>query len=113
MFSATCDWFCTDGSHLARICGWTWGWFLPKQIDGRSGNFRGVNISKVGEISRTAEKIDKKKISAEKNNIFFNPHPMGGGGGGENFKVTRHQVLKSISGMQLPWAKPGSQREGG
>ena len=47
-----------------------------------------------------------------------NPHPTpsdGGGGGvrGENFKVTKHQVLKSISGMQLSWAKPGNPREGG
>ena len=55
------------------------------------------------------------------------PHPMGGGGGwggvrGENVKVTKHQVLKSISGMQLScaiitlqifWAKPGNPREGG
>ena len=45
------------------------------------------------------------------------PHPSDEGGGvrGENFKVTKHQVLKSISGMQLScaiitlqifWAKP-------
>ena len=46
------------------------------------------------------------------------PHPKGGGGGGvrgENVKVTKHQVLKSISGIQLScaiitlqifWAKP-------
>ena len=52
------------------------------------------------------------------------PHPIrrggvGGGGGvrvrGENVKVTKHQVLKSISGIQLScaiitlqifWAKP-------
>ena len=51
-------------------------------------------------------------------------HPTGGGGWvmGENFKVTKHQVLKSISGMQLYcaiiklqifWAKPGNPREGG
>ena len=40
----------------------------------------------------------------------------------ENFKVTKHQVLKSISGMQLScaintlqifWAKPDNPREGG
>ena len=31
----------------------------------------------------------------------------------ENFKVTKHQLLKSISGMQLSWAKPGNPREGG
>ena len=51
------------------------------------------------------------------------PHPTGGGGvRGENVKVTKHQVLKSISGMQLScaiitlqifWAKPGNPREGG
>ena len=44
------------------------------------------------------------------------------GGGGEYVKVTKHQVLKSISGMQLScaiitlqifWAKPGNPREGG
>ena len=41
---------------------------------------------------------------------------------GDNVKVTKHQVLKSISGMQLScaiitlqifWAKPGNPREGG
>ena len=42
----------------------------------------GVNISKVREISRTAEKIDKKKITAEKikNVTTTPPHPTGGGG---------------------------------
>ena len=44
------------------------------------------------------------------------PNPSDGGGvRGEHFKVTKHQVLKSISGMQLScaiitlqifWAKP-------
>ena len=66
-----------------------WGW--------------GVKISKVREISRTAEKIDKKK-SAEKITETCNPHPTpsdGGGVRGENFKVTKLQGLKSISGMQL------------
>ena len=47
---------------------------------------------------------------------------VGGGVRGENFKVTKHQVSKSIPGMQLScamitlqifWAKPGNQREGG
>ena len=45
----------------------------------------GVNISKVREISRTAEKIDKKKNSSEKITKTCNPHPTpsdGGGGGG-------------------------------
>ena len=50
------------------------------------------------------------------------PHPTGGGVRGENFKVTKHQVLKSIPGMQLScaiislqifWAKQGNPREGG
>ena len=58
-----------------------------------------------------------KKITAEKKNVTTTPpHPTGGGGGGvkgENFKVTKHQLLKSISGMQLSWAKPGNPREGG
>ena len=60
----------------------------------------GVNISKVREISRSAEKIDKKKNSAEKITKTCNPHG-GGGVRGENFKVTKLQGLKSISGMQL------------
>ena len=84
----------------------------------------GVKISKVREISRTAEKIDKKCLPRKI--ILKNvtptppkpphpPHPPDGGGGfrGENFKVTKHQVLKSISGMQLSWTKPGNPREGG
>ena len=50
------------------------------------------------------------------------PSDEGGGVRGENVKVTKHQVLKSISGMQLScaiitlqifWAKPGNPREGG
>ena len=67
------------------------------------GGGGGVNISKVREISRTAEKIDKKN-SAEKITKTCNPHPTpsdGGGVRGENFKVTKLQGLKSISGMQL------------
>ena len=63
---------------------------------------------KMSDISWTVEKID----------IFVSPpqpHPTGGGVRGEHFKVTKHQVLKSISGMQLScaiitlqifWAKP-------
>ena len=67
----------------------------------------------MSDISWTVEKI----------NIFLAappppPHPTGG----ENFKVTKHKVLKSIPGMQLScaiitlqifWAKPGNPREGG
>ena len=63
-----------------------------------------VKISKVREISRTAEKIDKKN-SVEKITKTCNPHPTpsdgGGGVRGENVKVTKLQGLKSISGMQL------------
>ena len=61
-------------------------------------------MSKVREISRTAEKIDKKKNSAEKITKTCNPtppHPTGGGVRGENVKVTKLQGLKNISGMQL------------
>ena len=56
------------------------------------------------EISRTAEKIDKKN-SVEKITKTCNPHPTpsdgGGGVRGENLKVTKLQGLKSISEMQL------------
>ena len=31
---------------------------------------------------------------------------------GDNLKVTKHQFLKSVSGMHLSWAKPGNPREG-
>ena len=60
---------------------------------------RGVNISKVREISRTAEKIDKKKkILPENITKTCNPHPTpsdgGGGVRGENVKVTKLQGLK-------------------
>ena len=71
----------------------------------RGGGCWGVKISKVREVSRTAEKIDKQKNSAEKLTKTCNPHPTpsdgGGGVRGENFKVTKLQGLKSISGMQL------------
>ena len=70
----------------------------------RGGGVGGVTISKVREISRTAEKIDKQTNSAEKITKTCNPHPTpsdGGGVRGENFKVTKLQGLKSISGMQL------------
>ena len=66
----------------------------------------GVKISKLREISRTAEKIDKKnKNSAQKITKTCNPHPTpsdgGGGVRGKNVNVTKLQGLKSISGMQL------------
>ena len=77
----------------------------------------GVNISKVREISRTAEKIDYKNYCRKNKKCNHYPTPSdggaGGGGKGENFKVTKHQLLKSISEMQLSWAKPGNPREGG
>ena len=76
----------------------------------RPGGVGGVTISKVREISRTAEKIDKqKKLCRKKNQNMFRR----GGVRGENVKVTKLQGLKSISGMQLCWAKPGNPREGG
>ena len=94
--------------------------FYPPRGGGpasRGGGVWGVKISKVREISRTAEKIDKKKNSAEKITKTCIPHPTpsdgGGGVRGENFKVTKLQGLKSISGIQLTWAKPGNPREGG
>ena len=51
----------------------------------------GVKISKVREISRTAEKIDTKKITAEKikNVTTTPPHPTGGGGGGLRAKISK------------------------
>ena len=61
-------------------------------------------MSKVREISRTAEKIDKKTNSAEKITKTCNPHPTpsdGRGLGATISKVTKLQGLKSISGMQL------------
>ena len=70
-------------------------------------------------MSETFHELSRKSI-------FFvsppPPYPMGGGVRGENVKVTKHQVLKSVSGMQLScaiialqlfWAKPGNPREGG
>ena len=49
---------------------------------GSQGNWGGGKISKVREISRTAEKIDK---------LFFtpppHPYPTGGGGGGLGVKI--------------------------
>ena len=78
----------------------------PRGVQRPGGGGLGGQISKVREISRTAEKIDKKqKNSAEKITKTCNPHPTpsdgGGGAGGENVKVTKLQGLKSISGMQL------------
>ena len=69
------------------------------------GNFRGSKNQKSGKCHELPRKVIKK----------CNPHPTGGLGGG-NFKVTKHQVLTRISGMQIScaintlqifWAKPG------
>ena len=78
--------------------------FYPPHPGGSRG-VGGQNFKSAGNFTNCRE---------NRNNIFFNPHPTlsdGGGGRGGNFKVTRHQVLKSISGMQLSWAKPGNPRE--
>ena len=68
---------------------------------------------------QTFHELSRKSI------FFFSPPPptpSDGGVRGENFKVNKHQVLKSIPGMQLScaiitlqifWAKPGNPREGG
>ena len=70
--------------------------FYPPHPGGSSvpgGGGLGVKISKVREISRTAEKIDKKKNSAEKITKTCNPHPTlsdgGGGGGGLGAKMSK------------------------
>ena len=72
--------------------------------------------------------MGKNVMNCRENRYLFTPrppHPIRRGGGGvrgENVKVTKHQVLKSISGMQLScaiitlhvfWAKPGNRNEGG
>ena len=49
----------------------------------------GVNISKVRKISRTAEKIDKQKHSAEKLTKTCNPHPTQSDGGGLGAKISK------------------------
>ena len=73
-----------------------------------SGNFRGSTNQKSGKCYELAIKVIKNVTP---------PHPTGGGGvRGENLKITKHKVLKSISGMQLScaiitlqifWTKPG------
>ena len=63
----------------------------PGESSVPGGGGWGVNISKVREISRTAEKIDKKKNSADKINKTCNPHPTpsDGGGGGLGAKISK------------------------
>ena len=57
--------------------------FYPPHPGGSSvpggGGGWGGKISKVREISRTAEKIDKKKFYRKKKHVTP-PHPTGGGG---------------------------------
>ena len=75
----------------------------------------GSTFQKCGKFHELPRKSIKQN-SAEKITKTCNPHPTpsdGGGVRGENFKVTKLQGLKSISGMQLSWAKPGNPREGG
>ena len=59
-----------------------------------TGSFRDQNFKLLGYFMNCLE------------NCYFllapHPYPTGGGGNrGKNLKVTKHQVLKSISGMQL------------
>ena len=64
--------------------------FYPPHPGGpasRGGGW-GVNISKVREISRTAEKIDKKN-STEKITKTCNPHPTPSDGGGLGAKISK------------------------
>ena len=124
--------------------------FLPTPHQ-RSGNFRGSKNQKSGKCHELPRKVITKinptpphrrlgVLWVKMSNVlrhFMNyrenryfllapapppPTPSDGGVRGENVKVTKHQVLKSISGMQLScaiitlqifWAKPGNPREGG
>ena len=53
-------------------------------------------------MSKVKERSGNVEQTAEKMDTFFNPHPTGGGGVRDrNLKKNKHQVLKSISGMQL------------
>ena len=64
----------------------------------------GSQFQKCGKFHELPRKSINKKNSAEKITKTCNPHPTpsdGGGVRGENFKVTKLQGLKSISGMQL------------
>ena len=64
----------------------------------------GSTFQKCGKFHELPRKSIKKN-SAEKITKTCNPHPTpsdgGGGVRGDNFKVTKLQGLKSISGMQL------------
>ena len=70
----------------------------------RPGGVGGSKFQKCGKFHELPRKSINKKNSAEKITKTCNPHPTpsdGGGVRGENFKVTKLQCLKSISGMQL------------
>ena len=78
--------------------------FYPPHPGGSSvlGGVGGSKFQKCGKFHELPRKSIKKITKT------CNPHPTpsdgGGGGGGvrgENFKVTKLQGLKSISGMQL------------
>ena len=81
--------------------------FYPPYPGGSSvpGGVGGSKFQKCGIFHELPRKSIKKKNSAEKITKTCNPHPphptVGGGVRGENFKVTKLQGLKSISGMQL------------
>ena len=49
----------------------------------------GVKISKVREISRTAEKIDKKNYCRKNNKCNHYPTPSDGGRGGLRAKISK------------------------
>ena len=68
------------------------------------GGLGGSKFQMCGKFHELPRKSINKKNSAEKITKTCNPHPTpstGGGVRGENFKVTKLQGLKSISGMQL------------
>ena len=67
------------------------------------GGVGGSKFQKCGKFHEPPRKSIKKN-AAEKITKTCNPHPTpsdGRGVRGENFKVTKLQGLKSISGMQL------------
>ena len=115
---------------------------------GRSGNCRGSKNQKCGKYHELPRKVLKKSNrtpphqglgvlkgknfkcqtfhDSRKSIFLVSPPPTpsdGGGGQGRKFQRNyKHEVLKSISGMQFScviitlqifWAKPGKPREGG
>ena len=72
--------------------------FYPAHPGGSSVPGGGLGGQKCAKFHELPRKSINKKNSAEK---ITKPHPTGGGGRGEHFKVTKLQGLKSISGMQL------------